>query len=444
MASVQRIIKSSPSIIKNIYYKLVPFRKRYGVEFSKTFDFLLNSLEWDSSKMIEYQFEQLKETIIHAYNETNYYHKLFIDYGINPNISSFEEMKKIPILTKEIINKNYNDLISKNFIGKRVVFKTSGSTGTKFQFEGSDEMYKKEAAFVLRSFILHNSSMYNEPTIWIRRYAPEKGDPLFKWDNELNRLYISPFDISISTIEQYVKIINKSKARTIVTYPSLANFIATLMREKNLLFEKIEVIHCASEMVMPEWRKNVLKSIGIPLKAHYGMMEKVSFFCNTNESDKYLENLEYGYTEIVNGDVIGTGFLNKVMPFIRYSPGDQAICNLDKSYYKSLPYSIDDFIGRSTDMIETIDGRKLSGVNFYTMMYKIEGVEMFQIIQKSLKEFQINIIINEKYSINTNDQIIKGMRDRVGECLIQINKVSILNRSESGKLKTIINECQPK
>jgi phenylacetate-coenzyme A ligase PaaK-like adenylate-forming protein len=140
---------------------------------------------------------------------------------------------------------------------------------------------------------------------------------------------------------------------------------------------------------------------------------------------------------------VGTGFMNKVMPFIRYIPGDQAILNPHLSYYKSLPYSVDDFIGRSTDMINTIDGRKLSGVNFYTMMYKIDGVEMFQIIQININEFKVNIIKNYKYDSNTNLQIIKGIKDRVGECSIEINCVSILERSNSGKLKTIINECKP-
>jgi phenylacetate-CoA ligase len=443
MATAKRIISKSPTFVKNLYYKIVPFRKRYGVEFSKTFDFLMNSIEWDRSRMIEYQFEQLKGMISHAYNETNYYHKLFIDHGINPNITSFEDVNKIPLLTKDIVNKNYNDLICNNYNGKKVTFKTSGSTGKKFQFEGSDDMFKKEAAFVLRSLILHNSSMYDLPTIWIRRYAPEKGDPLFKWDRELNRLYISPFDISVNTIEQYVRIINNTKARTIVTYPSLANFLATLMREKNLLFDRIEYIHCASEMVMPEWRNNVFKSIGIPIKAHYGMMEKVSFFCNTAESDMYLENLEYGFTEIEEGNVVGTGFMNRVMPFIRYVPGDQAILNPNLFYYKSLPYSVGDFIGRSTDMINTMDGRKLSGVNFYTMMYKIEGVEMFQIVQKKLNVFKVNIIKNDKYDSNSEFQILKGIKDRVGECMIEINYVSILERSNSGKLKTITNECKP-
>ena len=127
-----------------------------------------------------------------------------------------------------------------------------------------------------------------------------------------------------------------------------------------------------------------------------------------------------------------------------YNSTQETLAQLNQNitYYKSLPYSVDDFIGRSTDMIYTVDGRKLSGVNFYTMMYKIEGVEMFQIIQKKLNDFQINIIKNNKYDSNTDLQIIKGIKDRVGECFIDINYVLTLERSNSGKLKNIINECK--
>jgi phenylacetate-CoA ligase len=441
MATASRLIKKSPTIIKKLYYNIVPFEKRYGVEFNNTYKFITQTLDWEPNKLKEYQFNKLKYTIINAYNNVPYYHKLFINHGINPIITSFDDIKKIPILTKDIVRNNYQDLINTKYTGKRFKLKTSGSTGEKFYFEGNDDLYKREAAFVLRAFNLHNSSMYDVPTVWVRRYAPEFGDPLYKWDYELNRLYISPFNISPDTIEEYVNIINKSKAKTIVTYPSLANFIAILMKEKQLHFTHIKYIHCASEMVLPEWRENVFNILGVKLKAHYGMMEKVSFFCNTSDSDEYLDNLEYGYTELVNDEVIGTGFLNEVMPFIRYKPGDLAIENTDIKYHKSLPYTIKDFIGRSTDMITTLDGRKLSGVNFYTMMYKIDGVKMFQIIQKSPSLITINIIPSEHYNNETNNQIKKGIQDRVGACNVEINKVIEFQRTTSGKLKTIINEC---
>lgn len=442
MASLSRLLNKTPFIIKRCYYNIVPFHKRYGNAFSETYKFIQNSIEWDRNKLKEFQFEKLKETIKKAYENVPYYHKLFIDYGINPNISSFEEIKKLPYLTKKDVRQNYNELINKNINKNLICFKTSGSTGEKFQFEGTDDLYKKEAAFVLRAYNMHNSTLYEKPSIWIRRYSPKQGDPIFKIDYELNRIYLSPFNLSLDTIENYVNYINKSKAKLIVTYPSLANFMALLMEEKKLYFNYVEVIHCASEMVLDEWRNNVFRILGIKLKAHYGMMEKVSFFCNTLDSDKYAESLEYGYTEIVDGEVVGTGFLNDAMPFIRYKPGDLAVVNEKSEYFKALPYSVTDFIGRSTDMIFTLDGRKLSGVNFYTMMYKIQGVEMFQIVQKTLTDFEINIIPSKYFSLETYSEICEGITDRVGKCNIKINKVSELERSPSGKIKTIINECK--
>jgi phenylacetate-CoA ligase len=442
VASISRLLNKSPFIIKRCYYKIVPFEKRYGYQFIETYNFLKNSIEWDRDKLKEFQFEKLKETIINAFENVPYYHKLFIDNGINPNISSFEDVKKIPYLTKNDVRLNYNALISKKFNKNLITFKTSGSTGEKFQFEGTDELFKKEAAFVLRAYNMHNSTLYDKTSIWIRRYSPKNGDPIFKIDYELNRIYMNPFNLSLNTIENYVKYINKTKAQLIVTYPSLANFMALLMEEKNLQFDYVQVIHCASEMVLDEWRNNVNRILGIKLKAHYGMMEKISFFCNTKESDKYAESLEYGYTEIIEGEVVGTGFLNNAMPFIRYKPGDLAVLNNNIEFYKSLPYSVNDFIGRSTDMIYTLDGRKLSGVNFYTMMYKIQGVEMFQIIQKTLSNIDVNIIPSKHFNLETYGQIIDGINDRVGKCNIKINKVSELERTPSGKIKTIINECE--
>jgi len=156
--------------------------------------------------------------------------------------------------------------------------------------------------------------------------------------------------------------------------------------------------------------------------------------------DRYAENLEYGYTEIVGDEVIGTGFLNDVMPLIRYSPGDKAIVEKSEDNFLSLPITVKDFIGRSTDMIQTEDGRKLAGVNFYTMMYKIPGVEMFQIIQKSLSNIEVQFIPSNKYDKQTESQIVEGMIDRIGACNLTIKPVKELERTQSGKFKTIKSE----
>ena len=441
MATAKRLLSKAPSIIKRAYYNLVPFETRYGKEFSKTYKFLNQTLEWTPQMLKDYQFYTLRKTVANAYDNVPYYHKLMTDYGVKRVIDSPEDITKLPLLTKQIIRKNWTDLIATNYNGTPLTFKTSGSTGEKFQFLGDDNLYKREAAFVLRAFNLHKSTMYSERTVWVRRYAPKTGDPISYTDYELNRTYLSPFNVSADTISDYVEEINKTGAETLVTYPSLANFIATLMSDKGLFFDYIESIHCASEMILPEWRKNVEKSLGIKLYAHYGMMEKVSFFQNVLNEDRYAESLEYGYTEIEDGNVIGTGFLNDVMPLIRYTPGDKAIVDDSEENFLSLPISVKDFIGRSTDMIVTEDGRKLAGVNFYTMMYKIPGVKMFQIIQKSLTDIEVQYINAGNHSKEITEGLIRrGIFDRVGKCKLTIKVVNELERTKSGKFKTIKSE----
>lgn len=440
MATAKRFLNKAPNFVKRAYYSIVPFGDRYGKEYVKTQKFLQQTLDWSPDKLKNYQFNELQKLMANVYDNVPYYHRLMVDYNVKRIINDPSDLSKLPILTKQLVKDNWDDLINKKYNGKPITFKTSGSTGEKFQFLGDDNLYKREAAFVDRAFRLHCSQLYDTKTVWVRRYAPKSGDPISYTDYELERTYMSPFNVSADTIKDYVKEINRTKAKTLVTYPSLANFMATLMKDQNLSFDYIQDIHCASEMVLPEWRKNVEESLGVKLYAHYGMMEKVSFFCNTLNDDRYAESLEYGYTEIVDGEVIGTGFLNDVMPLIRYSPGDKAIVEETENNFLSLPITVKDFIGRSTDMIQTEDGRKLAGVNFYTMMYKIPGVEMFQIIQKSLSNIEVQFIPSSKYSKQTDSQIIEGMIDRVGMCNLTIKPVKELERTQSGKFKTIKSE----
>ena len=139
--------------------------------------------------------------------------------------------------------------------------------------------------------------------------------------------------------------------------------------------------------------------------------------------------------------MIGTGFLNDVMPFVRYSPGDIAFPSQDVKYHGSLPISVDDFLGRKTDMITCIDGRSIPGVNFYTMMYKIKGVSMFQIVQKTLSDIEIRYIKSIDLNKDTESEISVGMKERVGECNLKIFPVKSFERAKStGKFKTILNE----
>lgn len=145
MGIIKRIIKKQPFFVKKLYYDFVPFKYRYGKMFHNTCLFLNQVDNWSYSETKEYQFNELKKILKHSHNNVPFYGKLFAEYGFDPKIQSFKDLDKLPILTKEIINNNFDELISKNYRGNKILFKTSGSVGERLKFYGDDSMYKKEA-----------------------------------------------------------------------------------------------------------------------------------------------------------------------------------------------------------------------------------------------------------------------------------------------------------
>ena len=65
---------------------------------------------------------------------------------------------------------------------------------------------------------------------------------------------------------------------------------------------------------------------------------------------------------------------------------------------------------------------------------------MFQIIQKTLTNIEVQYIASDKHSKSTESKIIVGILDRVGDCELTVNKVTTLDRTKTGKFKTIKSE----
>ena len=82
-------------------------------------------------KRLEYQLQELQSIISYAYNHTKYYHNLFGEYGIVPKqIQDFSDIKKIPLLTKDIVRDHLEEMVSDVIPQKSLQYVTTGgSTG---------------------------------------------------------------------------------------------------------------------------------------------------------------------------------------------------------------------------------------------------------------------------------------------------------------------------
>ena len=443
MGSINKIVKKSPNFVKRFYYNVVPFHKRYGTVYKETLDFLMQSLHWDEQTKKNHQMNKLKNLLHHCYNNVPYYRDIFIKNGWIPeDFQTLDDFKKFPVLTKKDIIENRDKLISENMKSvKSYPITTSGSSGDKLQFFVDDLCLKKEAAFNMRAYLEQGAKMYDTPSVWLRRYVPKDSEsPLWYYDYELKRLYMSAYHLNSNTIKSYVDKINSGNYQTICTYPSSAYILACLCEENNLSLNKVEKIHVTSEKMLNQWYDKVVDVFGIKPCGHYGQMEKVSFMYQNESSKDYLQNLEYGVDEFVdNGDgthsLIATGFINYYMPFLRYKTEDTFVIENGK---------VKEINGRSSDILVSADGSRLPGVNFYSWIdKKMPSIKMFQIIQKSEKDITFKYVQNSDQLEDIHSEILIGLKSRLGDMNYDIIKVSEIERDpRTQKIRSIINQMK--
>jgi phenylacetate-CoA ligase len=443
VGSINKIVKVSPNFAKRFYYNAVPFSKRYGKVYEDTLSFLLQSSKWDLQTKKDYQFLQLRKLLSHCYRSVPYYRHIFIHNGWKPqDFRCIEDLKNFPILTKKIIMNNADQMIATDYAYERSYpITTSGSSGDKLKFYVNDEVFKKEAAFNMRAYIEQGAKMYDTPSVWLRRYVPKESDsPLWYYDYELKRLYMSAYHLNKDTIGMYIDKINSGNYQTICTYPSSAYILACLCEENNLNLNQIEKIHVTSEKMLNQWYDKVVNVFGIKPCGHYGQMEKVSLMHQTEDSRDYHQNYEYGVDEFYDNldgtyGLIATGFINYYMPLIRYKTEDTFVLEDGK---------VKEINGRSSDILVSSTGARLPGVNFYSWIdKKMPAVKMFQIIQKSHKDITFKYVQNSDCSGNIDNDILSGLKSRLGDMNYDIMRVSEIPRDErTQKIRSIINEVK--
>ena len=177
---------------------------------------------------------------------------------------------------------------------------------------------------------------------------------------------------------------------------------------------------------------------------HYGQVEKVSFLYQSSISDFYHESLTYSYTEYDDDNIIvGTSFMNRVMPLIRYKTND--VVTLLKTQDKSLssPIMVEKIDGRVDDMIISENGTKIPSVNFYTVMSKCDEVKMFQLHQQIDKSLILKLVVSNNFNNKIKDNILLEIKKRVGDLSLQFKIVDeIIRDNNTGKFRCVITDIK--
>jgi len=442
---------------KFFYYK--PIRLRYGKAFVETWNLLNESEFWNEEKIREYQLKQLKNIIAHAYKNVPYYTKLFNRYSINPDdIKDLEDIKKIPYLTKDIINQHKDEMIDKNFPKKFLGYGTTGgSTGIPMGFYYDKRLY----ASVEWAYMTHQwkrvGYKHRDKCVVLRGNVVNniiENKKYWEVDWANNWLIMSSYHLTDETIPLYIKKIREFKPKFIQAYPSALQILVSYMKQNNIEpFESVKAIFCGSENIY-DWQRELFeKVLKTRVYSWYGHSERVCLAGECEKSHYYHAFPQYGYLELINDkgewcskenekcEIVATGFTNYVMPFIRYKTQDIAI-NTNKKCECGRNWKLIKYVeGRLQELIITNNDRLISmtAINMHSDVF--DNVKQFQFHQKEKGKVVFNIVKKDTYSDQDTEYIRNELMKKLGSDMeLNIKFVNTIPRTKSGKYRFLIQE----
>jgi len=203
-----------------------------------------------------------------------------------------------------------------------------------------------------------------------------------------------------------------------------------------------------SEIVYPEQRQMVEKVFGCRLFSCYGHSEKLVLAVGCEKSDNYHVWPTYGYFELLDaegnlvttpgqrGEIVGTGFINTVMPFIRYRTGDWATYVGDRCEACGREHTlIRDIRGhRTQEVLIASDGSEISwtAVNMHDDTFL--HVRQFQFVQEIPGQAVLRIVPACGFDERDTQRIKLNLGHKLdGRLRISIEQVSAIHLSPRGK-----------
>src|SRR5690606_1297172 len=241
-------------------------------------NFIVDRKVNDIKKLHQMTYEQLREyknirflkLIKQAVSKSSFYKKLYADYGISiHNISTIDDITRLPAISKEMVKKNIADIITcPRFLAVKGF--TSGTSGSPLTVFRSYDSILNEQAY--QTFFRHMHGLDRGAPLVSMRGNLDK-TKIYKYDRFENILYLSSYNINAKTVNQYIKLIREFKPKGILGYPSS---LENLCNELQKIGEycHIPTAITSSETLYDFQRAKIKEFIGATVFDWYGNAER--------------------------------------------------------------------------------------------------------------------------------------------------------------------------
>ena len=418
----------------------------------------LEKSQWNSTEQIlAEQAERLKRFIDKAYEHVPYYRKVMDDRGLTPkDIQSVEDLSKLPFLTKAEIKEHFEQLKS-SVSGPVSKFNTGGSSGTPLIFLLGKERVSHDVAEKWRATRWWGVDLGDKEIVaWGSPIELNSQDKIKLLRDKLIRSKLIPaFDMNDEKLAAFIDTIKSFRPKMLFGYPSVFALIAKYAAKHNISLNDlgIDVVFVTSERLYPYQREQIEGAFGCQVANGYGGRD-AGFIAHQCPHGGMHISAEDIVVEIIDpqgnvlppgqsGEIVVTHLATSDFPFIRYKTGDIATMSTETcACGRGLPM-LEDIQGRTTDFIVAADGTVMHGLALIYVLREINEVGEFKIVQQSKLLTEIQIIPNGEFSEAIKQQVISGMKARLGqEVEIGIELVDSIPAEKSGKFRYVISKVE--
>ncbi|MDB4713781.1 hypothetical protein OAF14_01525 [Akkermansiaceae bacterium] len=381
---------------------------------------LLKREPWSEKQWKEYQNKRFLEFVRYCYENSAYYKELFDSKNLKlQDIKSLDDIKLIPVLTKEIVRENINKIVVKKGLKKKFIGHTTGSTGVPLTYYGSANRSKSIVAGLWRYYARCGWVPGDQiASIWGFKNK-ETSSYKEKLRNYFSGItHFNAWEANDADFEDWFETLRKKRIRILVCYGSSGSRFASWMLHNNKKYDGLKGVFSTSERLYEHQKKLMNDAFLCPIFDIYGCGEVTHLACSCRMGKMHLTQ-DMSIVEVGEPNenqllpLIVTGFENLSTPFLRYQNGDCGSLSDEKCNCGLNTPLMELTVSRLSDVFKFSDGKKYPSLYFVLRLYKggFNGIELFQFHQDSINHIFLRIIKNKRFSEVTHNNLLSVIEE---------------------------------
>ena len=427
--------------------------------FSERVAFLNESHQWTYDALQNYQREELRKLLRYVSCSVPFYKRLFKTEGLDwCDFESVRDLDKLPTIDKTVVQNNWKEFVPVGVDPKSLYYRaTGGSSGSPLSVymdfnhiardKANTEYYMNQAGlsiFENRSVRLYGDKVPLK-AIEAERYWYVAKD---------RRLVMSCYHVAESTAVSYVEAIDKFEPRYIHSRPSAILPLAQYINELGLQIKvSLDGIFCDGEYLTTGQREAIEKAFQTRVFLIYGHTEGCVMGFSCRESYALHFPPQIGVLEVIDqqgkavhqdgarGEMVVTGFNNRMFPLIRYRTGDVGVidtgacaCGNHYSRLKTVEGRFQDYVvNRSGTLIP------LAPLIFNYNDFDWHGIRQIQVFQDTPGVLILRIQaepMSRKKAENISERVVNHLAEIAGgQFEFSSELVDELSRTAIGKFR---------